>query len=58
VGSSSQLKGIIKMSAEDFEYEVSCPICDTETDVTVYNVDEKPIFCPMCGEQADISLVE
>lgn len=33
-----------------YNWSVSCEICDTETDVLVYNEDEKPVFCAMCGE--------
>ena len=33
-----------------FSWAVTCEICDTDTDVFVYNEDEKPAFCAMCGE--------
>lgn len=41
---------------EDFNWTISCDMCDTETDITVIQMDEKPVFCPMCG--ADCITVE
>ena len=38
---------------EPITYNVQCNLCDTKTDVTVHEVDEKPIFCMMCGEQVE-----
>jgi hypothetical protein len=35
------------------EYEVCCEMCDVMTDVMVYEIDEKPIFCPMCGAETE-----
>ena len=39
---------------EDYEYEINCDYCDTNTHLTVYGVDEMPVFCCMCGEEAKI----
>ena len=40
------------MIQDDILYEVVCGVCDVETQVLVYEIDEKPVFCPMCGSDA------
>lgn len=42
------------MSDMEQEHNIVCGLCDVETSVLVFDVDEKPVFCPMCGEQADV----
>jgi|TARA_B110000503_G_scaffold82568_1_gene125969 ribosomal protein S27E len=39
---------------DEYEYEVNCGTCMTNTRLTVYDIDEMPVFCCMCGEQARI----
>lgn len=41
---------------DEYSWIISCNICETETDITVYDQDEKPVFCPMCGD--DVITVE
>ena len=41
------------MFEDDNEYQIKCGICDSETDITVHDNEERPCFCPMCGEQCD-----
>lgn len=45
------------MNAGDIEYNIVCPVCEVETSVIVFDVDEKPVFCTMCGEEADVKQV-
>lgn len=32
-------------------YELECEVCDSITEVVVYDNDEEPQYCPMCGSQ-------
>lgn len=36
---------------EEYNYSAECSVCETETDVSVLNNEEKPLFCPMCGTE-------
>lgn len=42
---------------EENLFKIVCDICETETRVTVLEVDEYPQFCPMCGEQVESEIV-
>jgi hypothetical protein len=35
------------------EYSISCEMCDVDTEILVYDIDEIPLFCPMCGAEID-----
>lgn len=43
--------------SDELEYNIVCQVCDVETSVLVFDIDEKPVFCPMCGEQGDVKQV-
>ena len=46
------------MRGDNFTYEIECDICEVVTEVTVYEIDEKPVFCAMCGEQVEPELID
>jgi DNA-directed RNA polymerase subunit RPC12/RpoP len=35
-------------------FELFCVVCQTETEVSVVDSDEEPIYCPMCGSEIEI----
>ena len=34
---------------DEFQFNDTCVVCESEFSITVYVEDEMPIFCPMCG---------
>ena len=44
---------------DEFTYALECIICEVETEVTVLDIDERPLHCPMCGSEVeDIVLLD
>lgn len=41
---------------DEYLYESSCYMCDTEFSVRVKEVDEFPSFCPMCGAEIEMEM--
>lgn len=37
---------------EEFQYEVKCILCNTDTTIYLEDEDEVPAYCPMCGNEA------
>jgi rubrerythrin len=38
---------------DDHTYIMVCGICDVETEITVFEQDERPLHCPMCGSEVE-----
>jgi|LakMenE01Jun11ns_1017448.scaffolds.fasta_scaffold6939629_2 hypothetical protein len=38
---------------EQFEYVLECPMCETEMELVIIDIDEKPLVCPMCGTEVE-----
>tara|TARA_R110002153_G_scaffold53671_2_gene149460 strand:+ start:230 stop:364 length:135 start_codon:yes stop_codon:yes gene_type:complete len=38
---------------DEFEYAMECPICETQVQITVIDIDERPVSCPMCSEEVE-----
>jgi len=36
------------------EYEISCEICEKNSQVYTEDDDEMPSFCPMCGSPVEV----
>ena len=41
----------------DYEYNIECPIGDTESIVRTRHDDDIPRHCPMCGADVDAELL-
>ena len=37
---------------DEYQYEVRCILCSTETTIYLEGEDEAPAYCPMCGSEA------
>ena len=37
---------------EEYQYEVKCILCNTDTTIYLEDEDEVPAYCPMCGNEA------
>jgi rRNA maturation endonuclease Nob1 len=36
------------------EYEISCEVCEKDSQVYIEDNDEMPSFCPMCGSPVEV----
>jgi len=37
---------------DEYQYDITCILCNTEATVFLEDVEETPAFCPMCGSEA------
>lgn len=41
------------MLEEEYEYNLECPVCESQLQLFVIDIDEKPVNCPMCGTETE-----
>jgi len=44
---------------DEYQYELKCILCNTDTTIYLEDEDETPAYCPMCGNEAvEVELIE